>query len=124
MQFISGYYDSLIDADMERAEKRAGSVWECLLHKKQTQKCRYCISLSTGPAQALIHKKAQQQLLLLQELRGFNVKKKKKKKKEILSSVHRPRIESVLTSDIVSLFGHLSVRSKARLRLQRSEPEN
>ena len=51
-------------------------------------------------------------------------KKKKKKKKEILSSVHRPRIESVLTSDIVSLFGHLSVRSKARLRLQRSEPEN
>ena len=56
-----------------------------------------------------IYKKAHQRLFLLRKLKSFDVST------HILVSVYRCCIESVLTFNIVSWFGHLSVRDKTRL---------
>ena len=56
-----------------------------------------------------IYKKAQQRIYLLRKLKSFNVST------HVLVSVYRCCIESVLTFNIISWFGHLSVRDKTRL---------
>ena len=56
-----------------------------------------------------IYKKAQQRLYLLRKLRNFNVDQK------ILENVYRSLIESVLVFNIVSWYGNLTVKSKAKL---------
>ena len=56
-----------------------------------------------------IYKKAQQRLYLLRKLRNFNVDQK------ILENVYRSLIESVLMFNIVSWYGNLTVKSKAKL---------
>ena len=57
----------------------------------------------------LMYKKAQQRLYLLRKLRSFNVST------DILQTVYRSLVESVITFNIISWFGNLSVRDKARL---------
>lgn len=56
-----------------------------------------------------IYKKAQQRLYLLRKLRNFNVDQ------TILESVYRSLIESVLVFNIVSWYGNLTVKNKAKL---------
>ena len=56
-----------------------------------------------------IYKKAQQRLFLLRKLRSFNVST------EVLQLVYRSLIESVLSFNLVSWYGNLSVENKARL---------
>ena len=55
-----------------------------------------------------IYKKAQQRLFLLWKLRSFNVST------EALQLVYRSLIESVLSFNLVSWYGNLSVKNKAR----------
>ena len=57
----------------------------------------------------IIYKKAHQRLFILRKLRSFNVST------TVLVSVYRCCIESILTFNIVSWFGHISVRDKTRL---------
>ena len=56
-----------------------------------------------------IYKKAQQRLFLLRKLTSFNVGT------EVLQLVYRSLIESVLSFNLVSWYGNLSVKNKARL---------
>ena len=56
-----------------------------------------------------IYKKAQQHLFLLQKLRSFNIST------EVLQLVYRSLIESVLSFNLVSWYGNLSAKNKARL---------
>ena len=55
----------------------------------------------------LIYKKARQQLFLLRRLRNFNVAA------PILVSVYRCLIESIMTLNMVSWYGNVSVRNKS-----------
>jgi hypothetical protein len=54
-------------------------------------------------------KKANQRLYLLRKLRGFDVSP------EILETVYRSLIESILTFNIVAWFGNLLVKDRTRL---------
>jgi hypothetical protein len=54
-------------------------------------------------------KKANQRLYLLRKLRSFDVSS------EILETVYRSLIESILTFNIVAWFGNLSVKDRTRL---------
>ena len=56
-----------------------------------------------------IYKKAQQRMFLLQKLMSFNVST------EVLQLVYRSLIESVISFNLVSWYGNLSVKNKARL---------
>ena len=56
-----------------------------------------------------IHMKAHQRLYLLRKLRNFNVST------DILVTVYRSLIESILIFNIVSWYGNLSVKNKTRL---------
>ena len=56
-----------------------------------------------------IYKKAHQRLFILRKLKSFNVSS------HVLLSVYRCCIESVLTFNIVTWFGHISVKDKVRL---------
>ena len=56
-----------------------------------------------------IYKKAQQRLFLLRKLKSFSVSSK------VLEAVYRSLIESILSFNIVSWFGNLSVKNKTRL---------
>ena len=56
-----------------------------------------------------IVKKAQQRFYLLRKLNSFNVSK------DILTSVYRSLIESVMVFNIVSWYGNISVKNRTRL---------
>ena len=56
-----------------------------------------------------VYKKAQQRLYLLRKLRGFGVGS------HVLESVYRCLVESVLSSNIVTWYGNLSVKNRVRL---------
>ena len=56
-----------------------------------------------------IYKKAQQHLFLLRKLRSFNVRK------DILQSVSRSLVQSILVFNIVTRYGNLTVKNRARL---------
>ena len=56
-----------------------------------------------------VYKKAQQRLYLLRKLRSFGVGR------HVLESVYRCLVESVLSFNIVTWYGNLSVKNRARL---------
>ena len=56
-----------------------------------------------------VYKKAQQRLFLLRKLRSFGVGS------HVLESVYRCLVESVLSFNIVTWYGNLSVKNRARL---------
>ena len=56
-----------------------------------------------------VYKTAQQRLYLLRKLRSFGVGS------HVLESVHRCLVESVLSFSIVTWYGNLSVKNRARL---------
>ena len=56
-----------------------------------------------------IFKKAQQRMYLLRKLRSFSVSQ------EILQLVYRSLVESILSFNIVSWFGNLTVKNKTKL---------
>ena len=56
-----------------------------------------------------MYKKAQQRLYLLRKLRSFGVGS------HVLESVYRCLVESVLSFNIVTWYGNLSVKNRARL---------
>ena len=56
-----------------------------------------------------VYKKAQQPLYLLRKLRSFGVGR------HVLESVYRCLVESVLSFNIVTWYGNLSVKNRARL---------
>ena len=56
-----------------------------------------------------IYKKAQQHLFLLGKPRSFNVRK------DILESVYRSLIQSILVFNIVTWYGNLTVKNRAML---------
>jgi hypothetical protein len=56
-----------------------------------------------------IYKKAQQRLYLLRKLRSFGVSN------HVLESVYRCLVESILTFNIVTWYGNLSVKNRVRL---------
>lgn len=56
-----------------------------------------------------VFKKAQQRLFLLRKLRYFNVHQ------SVLEMVYRSLIESILTFNIVTWYGNISVKNKAKL---------
>ena len=57
----------------------------------------------------MVFKKAQQRLYLLRKLRSFNISA------DILETVYRSLIESILTFNITSWFGHVGVKGKSKL---------
>ena len=56
-----------------------------------------------------VYKKAHQRLYLLRKLRSFGVGS------HVLESVYHCLVESVLSFNIVTWYGHLSVKNRARL---------
>ena len=56
-----------------------------------------------------VYKKAHQRLYLLRKLRSFGVGS------HVLESVYRCLVESVLSFNIVTWYGNLSVKNRARL---------
>ena len=58
---------------------------------------------------AYVYKKAQQRLYLLRKLRSFRVGR------QVLESVYRRLVESVLSFNIVTWYGNLSVKNRAWL---------
>ena len=56
-----------------------------------------------------VHKKARQRLSLLRKLRNFDIERR------ILTIVYRSMIESILTYNIVSWYGNLTMKQKNKL---------
>ena len=58
---------------------------------------------------AIVCKKANQRMYLIRKLKTFDVYKK------MLEMIYRSLVESILTFNIVTFYGHLTVKQKNRL---------